>query len=232
MGSHHLRFFGISNGVCQGGILSPLLFNFYMNDLTMLLNKIPAGCCCGNIVVNHLMYADDIVLFSPSIKGLQKLVNVCIDYGNKYDIIFNALKSQSMYFNIDSNVSYPDIYLGNTVMACAPTYKYLGNIICDNLSDEEDLKSKQRLLYARSHFLMRKFYFCSKFVKYRLFSYYCSNVYLNLCSLWVKYRKVVLNNFVVAYNNSFRILLNLNKRCSASGMFVPACVRSYPEINV
>ena len=29
----------------------------------MSLSKLPVGCCCGNTVVNHLMYADDIVLF-------------------------------------------------------------------------------------------------------------------------------------------------------------------------
>ena len=34
----------------------------------MSLSKLPVGWCCGNTVVNHLMYADDIVLFAPSQK--------------------------------------------------------------------------------------------------------------------------------------------------------------------
>ena len=47
--------FGVSNGVRQGGILSPLLFNVYVDDLSAQLN--------------HLMYADDLVLMSPSSAG-------------------------------------------------------------------------------------------------------------------------------------------------------------------
>ena len=47
-------FFLVNNGVRQGGILSPLLFN--VNELSESLSKLPIGCCCGNTVVNHLMY--------------------------------------------------------------------------------------------------------------------------------------------------------------------------------
>ena len=43
------------------------------------------------------MYADDIVLFATSAKGLQKTVNVCYAYGCDNDIIFNSSKSQVMF---------------------------------------------------------------------------------------------------------------------------------------
>ena len=36
--------FKATNGVKQGGILSPYLFNLYMDDLSILLSKSPAGC--------------------------------------------------------------------------------------------------------------------------------------------------------------------------------------------
>ena len=60
--------------------------------------------------------------------------------------------------------------------------------------------------------LLRKFYFCSERVKNRLFSSYCSNLYL--CSLWANYRKSAISRFIVSYNNAFRILHNLHMRCS------------------
>ena len=63
--------FTVSNGVRQGGILSPYLFNVYMHGLSDLLNDVRTGCISGGIVVNHLMYADDLVLMSPSATGLQ-----------------------------------------------------------------------------------------------------------------------------------------------------------------
>ena len=63
--------FRISNGVRQGGILSPYLFNVYMDDLSSLLNGCNTVCMSGNTIINHLMYADDFVLISPSATGMK-----------------------------------------------------------------------------------------------------------------------------------------------------------------
>ena len=104
------------------------------------------------------------------------------------------------------------------------SYTYLGHIITDNLCDEADIKAKVGCLYGRSNMLLRKFYFCSERVKNRLFSSYCSNLYL--CSLWANYRKSSISRFIVSYNNAFRILHNLHMRCSASSMFANAVVDS------
>ena len=82
-----------------------------------------------------------------------------------------------------------------------------------------------RGLYARCNMLRRKFYcFCSDQVKNKLFSAYCNNIYM--CSLWVSYRKRCMRQFIVSYNNSFRILRSLLMRCSASAMFASSYVDS------
>ena len=36
--------FSVSNGVRQGGILSPILFNVYVDDLSLILNNSNVGC--------------------------------------------------------------------------------------------------------------------------------------------------------------------------------------------
>ena len=54
-GSTHSEFFPIGNGVKQGGILSPLLFNVYMDDLSLQLHRQPIGCSVGGTVVNHML---------------------------------------------------------------------------------------------------------------------------------------------------------------------------------
>ena len=71
-----------------------------------------------------------------------------------------------------------NIMLGDTVLSVTQTYRYLGHIITNNLSDEIDMEDKMRGLYARSNMIRRKFYFCSDQVKNKLFSAYCNNIYI------------------------------------------------------
>ena len=54
--------FQVSNGVRQGGILSPYLFIVYIDDLSAALTKCRTGCCIDDMNINHLMYADDLVV--------------------------------------------------------------------------------------------------------------------------------------------------------------------------
>ena len=69
-----------------------------------------------------------------------------------------------------------NIMLGDTVLSSVQTYRYLGHIITNNLSDEADMEDDMRGLYARGNMLRRKFYFCSDQVKNKLFSAYCNNM--------------------------------------------------------
>ena len=70
------EFFTVSNGVKQGGILSPHLFNVYMDDLSVNLNKLQIGCLYAGTIMNDMMYADDLCVFSPSVEGLRKPIVV------------------------------------------------------------------------------------------------------------------------------------------------------------
>src|SRR5579872_1968846 len=59
----------------QGGVLSPVLFSVYVNDLLDKFAKL--GCYFKGIPVSAIMYADDLVLLSPSVCELQNMLNMC-----------------------------------------------------------------------------------------------------------------------------------------------------------
>ena len=49
---------------------------FCLIDLSVNLKECQSGCIAGGTIVNHLMYADDIVLLSPSATGISLLLHV------------------------------------------------------------------------------------------------------------------------------------------------------------
>ena len=67
-----------------------------MDDLSELLNTCRVGCLAGSQTVNHLMYADDLVLLSPSSKGFSELLYRSQSYGREADIKYNCKKSAIM----------------------------------------------------------------------------------------------------------------------------------------
>ena len=68
-------------------ILSFHLFVVYIDqELSKDLNRVPAGCYIGNSLVNHITYAYDVCCFSPSIAGLQDLLDVCNSFSYKNGI--------------------------------------------------------------------------------------------------------------------------------------------------
>ncbi len=56
--------------------MSPFLFNVYVHDLSAKLNKSNVSCSFAGMLINHLMYADDLVLLVPSVAGLDKLLRI------------------------------------------------------------------------------------------------------------------------------------------------------------
>ena len=59
---------GISNGVKQGGVLSPVLFTVYLDELLHRMSNSRLGCYIGNIFCGTLAYADDVIInVAPSV---------------------------------------------------------------------------------------------------------------------------------------------------------------------
>ena len=220
--------FSVTNGVRQGGILSPYLFNVYTDHLSDILDRSGVGChYLGS--VNHLYYADDMVLLAPTPHGLQKMVDICAEYAEYHDILFNTKKSVCMAIipPLFKNMTLPDIVLCGNVLGYVDKYKYLGFHLskCPSKTDDLEVQQQYRLLCCRANSLIRKFAMCSYSVKRYLYSTYCSNVYG--VHLWHSYRSSVLRKFTVCFNNAARMFFGYHRFCSASEMFVKEGIENF-----
>ena len=63
-------WFNVSVGLKQGCILSPVLFNEFMDDLVQMIREQKKGVTYGDVNVSVLLYADNIVLLSNCEEGL------------------------------------------------------------------------------------------------------------------------------------------------------------------
>ena len=218
--SAYSESFSTTNGVRQGSILSLFLFAIYMNELSLILNKLNIGCFIGNRCLNNIMYADDICCLAPSFKGLQKLLDICCDYANRHDITFNCTKTKTMMFKTNRlSLSFePKFRLCGNSIDCVKKIKYLGFVLTSDLKDDDDMNRQLRSIYGSANKFRRKFFCCSKAVKNCLFRTFVSCLYGS--TVWCMYRKSTLNRLRVGYNNAYRILFNLPRRTSMSTTLV------------
>ncbi|XP_063372171.1 uncharacterized protein LOC134660369 [Cydia amplana] len=209
-------------GVRQGGLTSPKLFSLYVDRLIGELSNAMVGCSVGGKFINNISYADDMVLLSPSISGIQDLLTICERYAESHGLRYNASKSELLVFKAGTK-SYshtPQVKLGNIPLKIVEEFKYLGHWVTSSLTDNKDIERERRALAVRSNMLIRRFARCNKNVKITLFRAYCQSFYT--CSRWINYTQKTYSALRVQYNNAFRMLLGLPRHCSASGMFAEA----------
>ena len=121
--------FRCSNGIRQGGRLSPLLYNVYKDDQNHHLQATGAGCYMGGAWVNSPSYADDMVLLALTVTALQTLLELCSANAGPHDIVYNTTKRVCMLVRPkQSQGRYSTrVGLGNEELSLVLEFHYLGH---------------------------------------------------------------------------------------------------------
>ena len=151
--------FFISNiGVRQGENLSPFLFIIFLNDLEQFFRTHNVeGITCNQypaddslvlyLKVFILLYADDTVILSSSIEGLQHALNVYADYCNTWKLQVNQSKSKIVIFAKRNQDTKHTFTLDNIALETVSEYKYLGILFRKNNSFFTTKKTYSRTRY-------------------------------------------------------------------------------------
>jgi len=219
--------FTLTNGLRQGGVLSQYLFPFYLDEFSIQLGSARVGRTVGNMVVNHLMFADDICVFSPSINGLQCLLNICGDYAAEHENTFNCNKTIGFFFcpKMYKQPAPSNVFLNGVRVQFLDQVKYLGVGINASLKDDDDIQRQVKSLYCVANKLRGTFDQCSTAVKNTLFRAYCMPIYA--CQLWSKCTQTSMKRLRAAYNNAYRIMHYTPRNVSVRPHQVSHCVRTF-----
>ena len=203
------KFFNVTNGVKQGGILSPILFCIYIDELLCELKSSGFGCYVGSTYCGSLGYADDITLLSPSVFGLQKLLNICENYARKYDIQFNECKSKVMIFSKTKQEVEPCLFLNNKKLEYVDNFVHLGHIIKPNLDDGDDIRCQRGKFVGKVNAVISDFKGIGGMLKYNVVKTYCYSFYGS--QLWNLQNKAI-QNLCISWRRAIKKAIGLPER--------------------
>jgi len=127
----------INRGIPQGGVLSPLLFNLFINDLVSF-----------SPTENIILYADDCLLYfiGDSIYDLQtkihENVNRILTWYSKNDLNVNTSKTKILILDTSNNAkTLTPFKIDDDIILSSSSLKYLGCIFDQNLKFTTHTKS-------------------------------------------------------------------------------------------
>ena len=201
----------IGNGVRQGGILSPLLYGFYTNDILESISSMNDGCSLNGYKTNIIAYADDLLLMSPTVKGLQLmqdnlqilLKDLCFKIADKSKyLIFKHKNYKTQEYN-------PKILLDGAVLYDVNECIYLGVILNGSHDVGSDIDRRLSSFLKQFNGMYSKFNFAHNNVLFFLFKAYTSSFY-GLEVIHDRIPKFLLNRISVAYHKAIKKIANLN----------------------
>ena len=201
--NHISHKFSVTNGVRQGGVLSPFLFSVYMDELLVTLKNNGVGCHMGHHYVGAFGYADDIILLCPSLEGMREMVKICEDYATRYNILFNGKKSVYLVFgNYKYNVS---LTVKNEKVSRSESALHLGHLLHTKNTNNEMTEYAINGFHKSYHSFLSRFGTCNTETKNRLFHQYCQSMYGSqlwlltsssvekMCTQWRKAHRRILS---------------------------------------
>lgn len=126
IGNNASKIYNISAGCPQGSCLSPILYNIFTYDFPVL-----EGC-------NSSIFADDTAILSTDIlsediiNNMETSVKIVVDFFNKWKIMINPAKTQSIFFTRRRKncfVPQSNIMVENTRVPWEAKVKYLGVVL-------------------------------------------------------------------------------------------------------
>ena len=116
----------MNQGVRQGCVLSPLLFNIFLSDLPKKLELIQGKLKLDSTEIGSLIWADDIILLAENENYLAQMLSTVETFCKDNKLTVNTDKTKCMIFNKTGRLFRNKFYLNGVELENVRSYKYLG----------------------------------------------------------------------------------------------------------
>jgi hypothetical protein len=155
------------------------------------------------------MYADDLLLISASVLGLQSMLNICFDFGQKHLMLYNSNKSFCCHFGSIS-LSVSALKIGDAEINWVNSFKYLGFTVTAGNVFSVDCQVIKRKFYAACNSILTHSRRNNELVKLQLVKSYCLPL-LTYCMGAIEVPRYKIFELGVCWNDSFRKIFGFNR---------------------
>ena len=214
-----------NQGVKQGCILSPTLFNIFLSDIQASLET---PICDPvqlkeNLNIGCIIWADDILLMSRTEAGLQNMLSALNEYTAINGMTINTKKTQTIIFNKTGRHIRRTFYVGNERLDSTRQYKYLGFMVTPSgeiNTGLKDLKNRALRAFAKLKKKMGPCFRKHPLITLKLFRSLIEPILLYASDYW-GILKMPTNNPVENVFTSFcKQLLGVQKQTSNVGVLL------------
>ena len=188
-----------------------------MDDLFHLLELSGVGCYLVDRFAAALMYADDIALLAPSLKGLQKLLFICEEYCCYWDIRLNAKKTKNLSFGKRATPTHP-LKLNSAPIQWVDKWKYLGVTILHGKQFGCCVEDTLGKFYRALNSILRVDGRSDDMIMLRLIETHCVSLLSYAIEVVHIADKKQTSKMRVAYNSVFRKLFSYSYRESVTNL--------------
>ncbi len=189
-GVSSVRTFQVNAGVHEGSPLSPLLFILFIAQLADFL-RAHAGAHGYRIDVNDvihcLLYADDVLLVSPTRDGLQELIRLTCQFFNDLGLVVNPGKSDIVIFSPGNRFGITDFDVAGLTKEDIREAKYLGLIFSHNGQWRAQLEAtltRCRMARGRCHIICSSLGLNRARPMTQIFDMFVSSIYRYSLGVW------------------------------------------------
>ena len=179
------EFFNTTVGVRQGCLLSPVLFNIYLERIMRdTLHDHQTSISLGGRPLSNLKFADDIDLLGGSERELQVLTDRLTQYAGAFGMEVSTEKSKTMV-NSTNNLQ-ATIHMNGEQLEHVNSFTYLGAVLTQDGSCTAEIRKRIAMATSAMARLNRLWNSdsLSFWVKYKLYRALVMSIFLYGCESW------------------------------------------------